>query len=129
MIQAFITGRIGKDAVIRAAGKDNVCAFSVASTRRSKDGDITTWIDCSLFGKRGETLCQYLTKGNRVAVAGELSTREHNGKTYLQIRVSEIDLMGGKRDRKRVVAESLGDPDETPGYTRHKVDETDDIRF
>lgn len=99
MIQAFITGRLGKDAEIRQAGRDNVCSFSVASGRKVKGEEQTTWISCSLWGKRGETLGQYLSKGTKVAVSGELSTREHNGKTYLELRVSEIDLMGGgKRD-------------------------------
>lgn len=96
MIQAFVTGNLGKDAELRVAGKDNVCSFSVASGRKVKGEEQTTWVRCSLWGKRGDALAQHLTKGSKVAVSGELSTREHNGKTYLELRVAEIDLMGGK---------------------------------
>jgi single-strand DNA-binding protein len=96
MIQAFITGRLGKDAELRQAGRDNVCSFSVASGRKVKGEETTTWVRCSLWGKRGEALVQYLTKGTKIAVGGELSTREHNGKTYLDLRVGEmLELMGG----------------------------------
>ena len=33
-----------------------------------------------------------------VTVAGDLSTRDHDGKTYLTVRVAEITLQGGKSD-------------------------------
>ncbi len=80
---------------MRAAGTDGVCSFGVASETKVKGEKVTTWVDCSLWGKRGEALCQYLTKGVKVTVIGELSMREHNGKTYLQVKVSEIAMQGG----------------------------------
>jgi single-strand DNA-binding protein len=99
MLTVFVTGNLGKDATLRDAGKDKVCSFTVASNRKVKGEDVTTWVSCSLWGKRGESLVQHLSKGKRVAVTGELSTREHDGRTYLECRVSEIDFMGGgKRD-------------------------------
>ena len=98
MIQATVTGNIGKSATIRQAGNDNVCSFSIASNKKVKGEDVTTWIDASLFGARGEKLVQYLTKGTKVVAVGELSRREHEGKTYLSLRVSELDFMGGKRE-------------------------------
>ena len=95
MITAMITGNIGKDATLRDAGGQTVCSFGVASTTKVKGEKVTQWVDCSIWGKRAETLNQYLSKGTRVAIVGELSTREHNGKTYLQCRVDQLDLMGG----------------------------------
>lgn len=95
MIQAFVTGNLGKDAETRQAGSETVTSFNVASNRKAKGNDVVTWIGCSLWGKRGEALKQYLTKGTKVAVSGELSTREYQGKTYVEVRVAEIDLMGG----------------------------------
>ena len=97
MITATISGNIGKDAELRNVGHAGatVANFSVASTRKVKDEKITTWVRCALWGKRGEALCRYLTKGTRVAVAGELSTREHDGKTHLELEVFGVDLLGG----------------------------------
>jgi len=95
MIQATVAGNLGKDAVLRQAGSDNVCSFSIASSRKIKDKEVTTWVSCSMWGKRGEALVRHLTKGKKVVVVGELSTREHDGKTYLEVRVSELEFMGG----------------------------------
>lgn len=95
-----IAGNIGKDAEVRDAGQSRVASFSVAvSEGRDKP---TTWWDVSMWGKRGESLAPHLTKGSRVTVSGRFSTREHNGKTYLQCDASEIALQGGgTRDSDR----------------------------
>jgi len=37
-------------------------------------------------------LPEFLLKGRKVTVSGELGTREHEGKTYLTCRVNSIDL-------------------------------------
>ncbi len=97
MIHATITGNIGKDAETRQAGQDSVTSFSVASNRKVKGEDTTTWVRVSCWGKRGESLCKHLVKGTRVTVVGELSTREHDGKTYLECRMNELDFSNPKQ--------------------------------
>ena len=91
-----IAGNVGKDAEVRNTqnGK-TVCNFTVAVSGRSKDAD-STWFDCALWGERGEKLAQYIRKGDKITVAGEVSAREHSGKAYLQIFVKEVTLQGGK---------------------------------
>ena len=94
-----IAGNIGKDAVVRTTQSgDKVAGWSVAVEERAGQEKRTIWFDCAMWGKRGEALAPYLTKGGKVSVSGELSTREHEGKTYLTIRVSEVALQGGKPD-------------------------------
>lgn len=90
-----IAGNIGKDAVTRDAGGTPVTGWSVAVEDRSAREKRTIWFDVSLWGNRGNALAQYLTKGTRVAVSGELSTREHEGKTYLTVRADQVTLLGG----------------------------------
>ena len=91
-----IAGNIGKDAELRTTqGGDQVAGFSVAVEGREGREMVTLWFDVSLWGRRGEALSQYLTKGTKVAVSGDLGTREYNGKTYLTVRASEVTLMGG----------------------------------
>ena len=94
---AHIAGNVGKDATLKTLQNgDKVLSFSVAvDNGRDKD---STWYDCSLFGKRGESLGQYITKGSKVSVMGRLSVRVHEGKAYMGINVSEITLQGGKSD-------------------------------
>ncbi len=92
-----IAGRLTRDAENRTAGSDNVTGFSVAVDDRQGKEKSTLFFDCNLWGKRGESLSQYLTKGSSVTVSGDLSTREHNGKTYLTVRVADVTLQGGKQ--------------------------------
>lgn len=96
-----IAGNVGKDAVVRTTqGGDNVTGWSVAVEERTGQDKRTIWFDVTLWGKRGSALAQYLTKGTRVAVAGELSTREHEGKTYLTVRADQVTLQGGGEKRE-----------------------------
>lgn len=97
---AHIAGNVGKDATLRSLQNgDKVLSFSVAvDNGRDKE---STWYDCSLFGKRGESLGQYITKGSKVTVMGRLSVRVHEGKAYMQVNVSEITLQGGNQTGER----------------------------
>ena len=96
-----IAGNIGKDAVTRTTqGGDKVTGWTVAVEERNGQDKRTIWFDCTLWGKRGETLAQYLTKGGKVSVSGELSTREHEGKTYLTVKADQVTLLGGGEQRE-----------------------------
>ena len=93
------TGNLGKDCRSGNQGGTAVCNFTVAVKSGYGEKEQTLWLDCALWGKQAESkLPQYLTKGAQVAISGELSTREHEGKTYLTCRVSSISLIGGKRE-------------------------------
>lgn len=116
MLNATIAGNIGKDAQTRNAGQTTVTGFNVAVEQRGKEGKKTQWIGCSLWGKRGDALVSYLTKGTRVAVAGELTTREHEGKTYLDLNVSDVTLMGGGQGGGSSDGQSGGGYDQGGGY-------------
>ena len=87
--------RIGKDAVTRYThGGKSVTSFSAAFDNGWGERKQTVWLDCSIWGDRGEKLAQYLTKGSLVLVDGDIGTREHEGKTYLTLDVREVKLAG-----------------------------------
>lgn len=93
-----IAGNIGKAAELRTTqGGDSVASFSVAvNDKRNKDQ--TYWFTCTLWGKRAQALSQYLTKGTKVTVQGDLTTREYEGRTYLEVNVADVAMQGGKQD-------------------------------
>jgi single-strand DNA-binding protein len=98
MKQITIAGNIGKDAEVRSTQNgDKVTGWTLAVEERGGQDKRTIWFDCTLWGKRGEALAPYLTKGGKVAVSGELSTREYEGKTYLTVRADQVTLLGGKQ--------------------------------
>lgn len=91
-----IAGRLTKDAETRDAGGSRVTGFSVAVDNWDGKTKSTLFFDASWWGGKGEKMAQYLTKATAVTVSGDLGTREHNGKTYLTIRVGDVTLQGGK---------------------------------
>lgn len=96
MKQITIAGGIGRDAELRTTQQgDKVAGFSVAVDDGVGQNKSTIWFDVSIWGKRAEALAQYLTKGTRVAVSGDLGRREHDGKVYLTVRADQITLLGG----------------------------------
>ncbi len=100
MQKLFIAGTIGKDAEVRytKGNGDAVASFSVAvDNGKDKQGNKrdATWFDCSVWGKRGESLAPYLKKGGSVSIIGRPTAREYNGKVYLGVNVDEITLQGG----------------------------------
>lgn len=96
-----IVGGLGRDAEIKYLNNgDPICNFSVADSQGRDKG--TIWWNCTLFGKRGEALAQYLTKGQSVTVVGSITEREWEKdgvkRKSMDVRVSEIALQGGRKD-------------------------------
>ena len=97
-----VAGQLGKDSEVRfLANGDAVAGFSVADSQ-GKDKP-TIWWNCQLFGKRAESLSQYLTKGQAVTVSGTVSQRTYTDKngqerTSMDVRVNDVALQGGKRE-------------------------------
>jgi single-strand DNA-binding protein len=119
-----IAGGLTRDAELRRSqGGDPILSFSVGvSEGRDKP---STYFDCSLFGKRAEGLAPHLKKGSKVTACGDFSTREHNGKMYLQVRVSELTMQGGgQRDDRE--PQRGGAP---AGGARNPMDDGADIPF
>lgn len=91
--------RIGKDAVTRfTQGGKSVTGFSAAFDTGYGDNKKTYWLDVSGWGERYEKVAQYLTKGIQVLIEGDIGTREHDGKTYLTLTLSDLKLIGGKQE-------------------------------
>jgi single-strand DNA-binding protein len=105
-----IAGRTGKAAEMRRTQDGTpVMSFSVAVDNGWGERKSTLWFDCSLFGTRGDALHKHLPKGTPVTVSGDFSTREHDGKTYLQVRVNDVTLQGGKGEPRQPA-----EPDDAP---------------
>jgi single-strand DNA-binding protein len=100
------TGNLGRDAQVRQAGQSTVCSFALGISSGWGDNKQTVWLDCSIWGKQAQgQLPQYLTKGAKVAVTGELGQREYQAqdgtmKTVLTLRVNGIDLIGGNQGQQ-----------------------------
>lgn len=124
MLYGTAAGNLGKDAELRQAGGSTVLNFSVATTNGWGDKKQTNWVNCALWGDRGNSLAQYLKKGTSVVAVGELSTREYNGKTYLEMRVSDVKLQGGQQQQAATPHTPAQEPIHQP-----PADYDDDVPF
>lgn len=102
MNSCVFVGRIGRDAETRQVGDTTVTSFSLASDVGYGDKKQTLWLDCSIWGNRGQTLETALVKGSEITVVGELSEREYNNKDgelkkSLSMRVNSNSYPKGKQ--------------------------------
>ena len=96
-----VIGFLGRDPEMRyTQNGDSVTNFSVATSRRStRNGqtvDETEWFNVSAWGRLGETVNQYLTKGKKVYVEGRLSSRtyvDRNGETRFSNDINAREVL------------------------------------
>lgn len=94
------TGNLGGEPRTGNVSGTFVVNFSVAVKAGYGDRATTEWVDVAYWGKAGEAVAQYLSKGKQVAVSGELSLKPAEG-TYsakLQVRANNVTLLGSKND-------------------------------
>ena len=108
-----VAGNIAKDAEIRQLNNgDSVANFSIADNQ-GKDKNAIFW-NCQLFGKRADSLAQYLVKGQSVTVSGNISEREWtdkegNKRKSMDLRVNEVALQGGRKEEPKRQEANFGD--------------------
>lgn len=97
-----ITGGLGRDAELKQTqGGDSILSFSVGSSQGYGDKKSTNWFRCTVWGKRGASIAQYLTKGTKVTVQGELTIGEYDGKAQYEIRVNEVEWQRNDAPRQQ----------------------------
>jgi single-strand DNA-binding protein len=82
MAKVTLVGNLGQDAELKyTQNQTPVCNFSLAVNEKvmqnGQQVDRVQWFRCALWGKLGESLKQYLTKGKQVYVDGPLHIREY----------------------------------------------------
>jgi single-strand DNA-binding protein len=102
-----LTGRVGQDAEIRTTNNGEVTGFSLAVDQGWGERKTTNWFRVSIWGDRGRKLSGHILKGNKLAVVGELTIGEYNGKPQFDVRASEVDpFLGGASPRQEAPAQT-----------------------
>lgn len=93
--KAILMGRLVKDPELRSTNSGTpVCSFTLAVDRRGKD-DGTDFIDITAWSKTAEFVSKHFFKGQLMAVAGRIQTRNWE------------DQQGNKRKAVEVVADEV----------------------
>ncbi len=123
----IFSGRVGRDPELRhTPGGDAVLSWPLAVDTGTKDKPATMWIDCRLWGKRGESISQYISKGNKLVVSGRLAQEDYTSKageakTALRLSVDQVELESKPRD--------AAPPQVSQKPQRRQEDLSDDIPF
>jgi single-strand DNA-binding protein len=98
--QVILMGNLTRDPELRTTPSgQNVCSFSIAVNRswQGSDGsqqDAVDYFDVTAWGKLGELVNQYLSKGRKCLVQGRLSQRswEQDGQKRSKVEVVANDV-------------------------------------
>lgn len=98
-------GRLVRDPEVRQTNSGaSICRFTLAIDRpKAKDGTrASDFISCVAFGKTGEVIAKYLSKGRQAGVTGRIQTGSYqkNGqKVYTtDVVVTDFTFVGNKND-------------------------------
>jgi single-strand DNA-binding protein len=100
--KVFLIGNLTRDPELRVTPKGTaICQFGLAVNRQYKDDtgatrDETTFVDIEAWGKQGELVAKYLTKGSPAFVEGRLRLDQWEDKTS-----------GQKRSRLKIVLDNV----------------------
>ncbi|MCZ0938800.1 MAG: single-stranded DNA-binding protein [Caldilineaceae bacterium] len=110
--QITLIGNLGRDPELRySASGVAFTNFSVATSRSwtGQDGqrqEKTVWFRVSVWDRQAEACNQYLTKGQRVLVVGEMeepyvfTDQEGNSRASLQVRARNVQFLNSRAERE-----------------------------
>lgn len=99
-----LAGRLTREAELRYANNGTpIVKIGLALNTRKKQGeewvDEANFFDITVFGRQGEALHPYLTKGKQIAVRGELRQdrweQEGQSRSRVYVLADNIMLLGG----------------------------------
>lgn len=108
-----LSGNLGQDADVRYTNSGlAITSFSLAvsKSRKQSDGsykDVTSWVDCVMYGKRGEAMYRkgMLQKGVRLAIVGRLyqNVWEKDGqrRSKIEVIVDNVVTMTAQRQQQQ----------------------------
>lgn len=97
-----ILGRVTKPLELRYLQNGTaVLNFDIANSLKVKDNEVTTFLRCVCYGRSAEVINQFVGKGDRVLLQGELrqnSYQDSSGatKSYHFLQVNSFDFIESK---------------------------------
>lgn len=113
------SGNLGRDAESKMAGSTPIVRWAVPHTTKGRDSaDHVIWIDVTIW--KGWDSQAAARKGDRVTVAGELTTREYDGKVYYSVSAQpwQCECLV-RRDREQAAPQRQ--PESRPQHTEKRV--------
>ena len=113
-----ILGRVTKPLELRYLQNGTaVLNFDIANSIKVKDNEVTTFLRCVCYGRSAEVINQFVSKGDRVLLQGELrqnSYQDSSGatKSYHFLQVNSFDFIES-RNKEQAQAQ------QAPQFLKH----------
>lgn len=135
--KVFLMGNLTRDVEVRHVSPENAVAnigLAVNRRFRTRDGENreeTTFVDCEAWGRTGEVMSQYLSKGRPVFIEGRLKLdqwqdREGNNRSKLKVVIENFQFVDSRGGEGGASAGASRDSGATDG---HEPLPDDDIPF
>ena len=86
----ILTGRMTKDAETKTLSTGStITSFTLAVERGGKSKE-TDFIDCKAWGKTGDFVSQYFSKGKPITVVGKIQTRTYEAQDGSKRKVVDV---------------------------------------
>ena len=115
--QIILVGNVGREPEMRYTPSGTaVTSFSVAVNSKYNDEKVTKWFRVTSWGKLAEVCHQYVTKGMKVAVTGELQADKATGAPRIwekkdgtfacnfEINASKVVFLSGGKSKEETEA-------------------------
>lgn len=99
--KAVVMGNLTRDPETKQTNSGHsVTSFTLAVNGRNDD---VAYIDCTAWNKGGETIAQYLHKGDPLLVSGRLNQsrwqdKDGNNRSKIDVVVDEFAFIGGNKN-------------------------------
>ena len=128
--KVFLLGNLGADPELQT-GKSgsSYCRFSLATTSVSRGEKKTEWHRCTAFGKTGEALAKYCTKGQTVFVEGRIETqkwKDKNGQDRSNTMIVAFTVQFLAKNNKQSAPQKSTDPKPQTSYETESVNVSDE---
>ena len=129
--KVIMLGNLTRDPELRyLPSQTAVVSFGIATNRKwtRRDGQVNEevcFVDCSMFGKRGETINKYFKKGDPILIDGHLvldtwQAQDGSQRSKHKIAVDNFEFIGNKQTKQQ---------DSPPPQNQNPDKPVDDIPF
>lgn len=122
MNKIILIGNLGHDPSAKDVNGKNCVSFSLGVPQGYGDKKTTIWFNCSAWEKTADICKQYLSKGSKVFILGELTPprvyadRQGNNQVGLNVTIRDLQMLTpkGEQQQSRQPSDSGFNSDDVP---------------
>ncbi|MCQ2979013.1 MAG: single-stranded DNA-binding protein [Clostridia bacterium] len=137
MNKVELMGRLTRDPEVSYSSNDSTMAiarFSLAVNRSRSKEQQADFINCVAFGKTGEFVGKYFTKGQMMALSGNIQVnpytdKDGNKRTSTNVVAEEVFFTGGKSENSGANMPAMDNAASVDGFYQDADVTDDDLPF